>query len=233
MNGAQPGLVLLGAGRMGRLLHDAAAESPFELLAVTARHQPGWLDDALWRQVMADCPDTADLLIDFSLEEGTLEAAYWCAKHRVALLSGVTGLGAEHHDALATTARSVPVLWAPNFSLGVNLCLDLVSRAARRLVGVNELTITDIHHAGKKDAPSGTALAFGAAAAPVQPRFESIREGEEIGEHRVRFSLPGEEVEIVHRALDRGIYARGALAAGLWLLEQPPGLYTVASWMRA
>jgi len=233
MNTGRPGLVLLGAGRMGRRVHDAAPALGFELLAVTARHRPDWLEASLWREELDDCPGHAALLIDFSLPAGTLRATAWCAEHGVALLSGTTGLDATQRDALVEAAHSVPVLWAANFSAGVNLCLHLVGRAAGRLEGVRELQITDIHHAGKKDAPSGTALALGAAAEPLQPRYTSIREGDAVGEHRVRFVLDGEEIEIVHRSFDRDIYARGALTAGRWLLGLPPGLYTAADWIGA
>jgi 4-hydroxy-tetrahydrodipicolinate reductase len=227
----RPGMVLLGAGRMGRLVHEGAFDAGFELLGVAARHRPDWLAPSLWRAGLEDLPGTASLLVDFSLPDGTSDAAAWCAGHGVALLSGTTGLDASQDMALARAAQSVPVLWAANFSIGVNLCLDLVGQIAGRLGGVRELRITDIHHAGKKDAPSGTALALGAATAPLQPRYTSVREGEAVGEHRVCFTLAGEELEIVHRSLDRGIYARGALEAGHWLLQQPPGRYTVDDWM--
>ncbi len=231
MSAARPGLILLGAGRMGRLVHDAAAGAGYDLRAVVARHRPDWLDAALWREGMSAAPADAALLIDFSLPDGTLAAANWCAHNGVALLSGCTGLEASHEDALSRAAAVVPVLWAANFSPGVNLSLDLVARVAARAGSVQELTITDIHHAHKKDAPSGTALALGEASEPLQPRYESIREGEVVGEHRVRFQFAGETIEVTHRASDRGIFARGALEAGRWLLEQPAGRYSALDWL--
>jgi 4-hydroxy-tetrahydrodipicolinate reductase len=131
----------------------------------------------------------------------------------------------------------VPVLWSPNLSFGVNLLAELVGRAAQVVGRDVSVAIDDIHHRWKKDAPSGTALLFGAAIARCRDgdesgiTYRSTREGEVIGEHRVRFALAGEEIELVHRAGERGIFARGALEAGRWLVRQPAGFYSAADWL--
>jgi 4-hydroxy-tetrahydrodipicolinate reductase len=133
----------------------------------------------------------------------------------------------------------VPVLWSPNLSLGVNLLADLAARAASVLDNDAPVTIEDIHHQWKKDAPSGTALMLGARIAEQREgddssiRYESVREGEVIGVHSIRFELQGEEFDLVHRAHDRSIYALGALRAGLWLVSREPGLYTARDWLAA
>jgi len=134
-------------------------------------------------------------------------------------------------------AREVPVLWSPNLSLGVNLLADLAGRAASVLDQTCPVAIEDIHHQWKKDAPSGTALMIGERIAQERSGddsaidYSSVREGEVIGEHRVTFKMAGEEFDLVHRAHDRNIYARGALDAGAWLTSQPPGFYSARDWL--
>jgi len=223
--GDRPGLVVFGAGRMGRLVHDIADEAGFRLAGVVSRTQPGWETIAPFAQSLDGLDESVSLVIDFSLPQGTLTAASWCADNGVALLSGTTGLDEEQGAALEEAAERVPVLWAANFSPGINLCLELAAIAASRLQGVEGVQVTDVHHVHKKDAPSGTALALGAAAAPYTAVYDSIREGEAVGIHELRFKLAGEEVGIIHNAVDRGIYARGALRAGHWLLNREAGKY--------
>lgn len=180
-----------------------------------------------------------DLLIDFTLPEGTRTAASWCAENHVPLVSGVTGLPADVIEALESAASHVPVLWSPNLSLGVNLLADLAARAAAVLDGQTPVVVEDIHHQWKKDAPSGTALMLGERIGTERGGdasaidYRSVREGEVIGEHTVTFKLAGEEFDLVHRAHDRSIYASGALDAGFWLIQQPAGLYSAADWLSA
>ena len=229
--GTLPGLLVFGGGRMGRLVAEAAQGQGFELRAVVARQQPSWLDPALWRAALKHAPQDLDLVIDFSLPDGTQALAPWCADAGLPLLSGTTGLGESGQTALQHAAAQVPVLWAANYSIGVNVCLGLVAAAARQLQDAQAVVVHERHHLHKKDAPSGTALALGAAAAPWAPTYESLREGEVIGDHQVRFEMAGETVEISHFASDRGIYARGALQAGHWLRRQSAGLYSAQDWL--
>ena len=155
----------------------------------------------------------------------------------IPLVSGVTGLTAEAQSALAGAAESAPVLWSPNLSLGVNLLADLAARTAMAVDFDAPVQIEDIHHRWKKDAPSGTALMLGGRIAEQRGGdddaldYRSVREGEVIGVHSIRFSLAGEEIELVHRAFDRSIYAHGALRAGAWLCSRPPGLYSATDWL--
>ena len=229
-----------GTGRMGRALAAAAeCQSGLQLEALVGPQEPDWESPVPWFRKLQDLPDRPDLLIDFSLPAGTLAAAQWCATQQVALLSGVTGLSEDVRATLATAAGEVPVLWSPNLSLGVNLLAELAGRAAAVLDAETPVVIEDVHHQWKKDAPSGTALMLGATIAAQRSgdadvvEYLSLREGETIGEHTVRFRMAGETVELVHRAEDRAIYALGALAAGRWLVRQPPGLYTARNWLAA
>jgi 4-hydroxy-tetrahydrodipicolinate reductase len=178
-----------------------------------------------------------DFLIDFTLPEGTRAAAAWCAENGVPLVSGVTGLDERARDGLDAAATRTPVLWSPNLSLGVNLLAELAGRAGVVLDDDVPVAIDDIHHQWKKDAPSGTALMLGQRISAGRGgddsgiAYSSIREGEVIGVHTVTFTLDGEEFELVHRAHDRRIYALGAIRAGQWLMQQPPGLYSAADWL--
>jgi len=229
-----------GTGRMGRALATAASSQPgLQLAALVGPCEPDWESPVPWFRELQDLPDLPDLLIDFTLPAGTLAAARWCAERRVSLLSGVTGLTDDTRAALAAAADTIAVLWSPNLSLGVNLLADLAGRAAAVLDPDTPVIVEDIHHQWKKDAPSGTALMLGATIAGQRSgdagavEYRSVREGDIIGEHTVRFRMAGETIELIHRAQDRAIYALGALAAGRWLVRQPPALYTAQDWLTA
>src|SRR6266513_2052382 len=193
----------------------------------------------------------ADVALDFSSATATRANLAACRAARKPLLIGTTGFAAELDGAFAAAGRDIALLVAPNTSLGVTLLLELVRIAARSLPPSFDIDILDTHHRTKPDAPSGTALALGAAArearqacAPAagacgaaaargQPRregeigFASVRAGDTVGEHTVLLAGPGEQLFLTHRATDRGIFARGALAAALWLQSRPPGRYTM------
>lgn len=168
-----------------------------------------------------------DVLVDFSQPEAFEAILQLCKTRKTAMVSGTTGLTDNHRVSMSDSARDIPVLWASNFSLGVAVLNDLVKRAAKALEtwGVD---ITETHHVHKKDAPSGTALTLGQAielGGGRTPAYVSHREGEVIGDHTVKFSGPGEFIELRHNALDRDIFVRGALEAAYRLREKPPGLY--------
>jgi 4-hydroxy-tetrahydrodipicolinate reductase len=203
---------------------------------------PVWLEPPnerlAWFDSLEALDHKPDLLIDFTLPEGTLVAAAWCRSQGVPLLSGVTGLDEGHFDALKAAAEVVPVLWGANLGLGVNVMADLAARAAAVLGGDTPVTILDIHHQWKKDAPSGTALMLGqhverggdgSRSTPV--RYENIREGEVVGEHRITFQLEDETLTLTHVAQQRSVFAKGAIRAAEWLLEQRPGFYSTEDWI--
>jgi 4-hydroxy-tetrahydrodipicolinate reductase len=170
-----------------------------------------------------------DVAIDFSLAEAFDRILALCVERGVALVTGTTGLGDAQRSALQAAGTRIPLLWASNFSLGVAVLADLVERAARALPGW-DCDIVEAHHAGKQDAPSGTALSLGSAAGQggATPRYASLRAGDIVGEHTVQFTTTGERIELVHRAGNRDIFARGALHAATRLATRAPGLYRLA-----
>ena len=248
-------ILVHGAGRMARrVLAQLPGSENFKLLGLVSRTKP--VDDigTDWFGSFNEVDDSVDLLIDFTLPGGTRLAAEWCSARNVALLSGTTGLTEDDVRALESAALKVPVLWAPNLSHGVALMTSLVRQAANVLGVSANISISDIHHQHKKDAPSGTALALATAAKEgrsehlqallsadrlavpsvadeAEISFSSVREGEVVGEHTVSFAMPDEVIEITHRALDRDVFAKGALKAGEWLVEQAPGYYSTGDWM--
>ena len=229
-------LLLLGAsGRMGRAVDAAAARDDRVQVvgryAQTARPELGILgSDAL-----AGAP-AFDVAIDFSRPEALEGSLSLCQARGAALVTGTTGLGAEATAALADAATRIALLHAANFSMGVAVLEALVAEAARALPGW-DLDIVELHHRGKRDAPSGTALALGAAAeaarsavaSPARPvRYASLRAGDAVGEHCVQLAGEGERLELVHRASDRAVFARGAIEAAWRLSGRPAGRYRFA-----
>jgi 4-hydroxy-tetrahydrodipicolinate reductase len=261
--------VLVGAtGRMGRSMLALLAEFP-ELTLVGAvasersaalGRDSGELAGAGINGVpishqLPPLLSRAQLVIDFSQAAAAAGHLAACVAARTPLLLGTTGLPRELGAPLAAAGERIPLLVAANTSLGVNLLLELVRTAATALPGF-DVEIAETHHRHKVDAPSGTALALGRAAAeargttleahgvvrqagqPGERRREEIgfavmRGGDVAGEHNVRFLGAGESVELIHRASDRRIFARGALAAGRWLAGQAPGRYDMGSFIKS
>ena len=203
--------------------------------------------------VSADAPaalSQATVAIDFSLPQCVAANARACAEAGVPLLLGTTGFDPAARAALQAAAKSIPVLIAPNTSVGVNVVSELVKLATQALGQAYDVEISEAHHRMKRDAPSGTALALGEVVAEArgvelkdvavfdrhganEPRrdgeigFSVVRAGDIVGEHTVAFAVAGERVEITHRASDRITFARGALRAAQWLIGRPPGLYSM------
>ena len=231
-------ITIHGSGRMAKAISSAAvSQNDLFITATVGPETPDWESDCPHFFSLDALPALPALLIDFTLPEGTRTAAQWCMHQDVALLSGVTGLPVEVNTDLRTAAQKIPVLWSPNLSLGINLLAELAKQAAAVLDPKIQVEIEDIHHQWKKDAPSGTALMLGETiaaqrgSADEQIDYSSIREGENIGEHKITFNMAGEELDLVHRAHDRSIYALGALGAGKWLVGQPAGLYSATDWL--
>jgi 4-hydroxy-tetrahydrodipicolinate reductase len=192
----------------------------------------------------------ADLVIDFSTAGAAAAHVAACAAARVALLLGTTGLAPELTAPLAAAAEVIALLVAPNTSPAVNLLLELVREAAQRLPAGYDIEIVETHHRDKTDAPSGTALALGEAAAAGrgsrlseqatyarhghgagrrqgQIGFGVLRGGDVIGEHEVWFLGEGERLLLKHSVTDRSVFARGALLAAQWLAGRPAGRYAM------
>ena len=193
----------------------------------------------------------ADAVIDFTSPAAVIQHAELAAQGKTVLVVGTTGLEEKHFAALRQAARHVPIVQGYNMSLGVNLVAGLVRQVAARLDPEWNIEIVEMHHRMKVDAPSGTAVMFGEAAAEGRgvtladvsdkgrdglcgPRqkgdigFASLRGGNVVGDHTVIFAADNERIEITHKAADRGIFARGAVQAALWAKGKPPGLYTMA-----
>jgi 4-hydroxy-tetrahydrodipicolinate reductase len=190
----------------------------------------------------------SDVVLEFTSPTATAEHAALGAKLGTAMVIGTTGLSPEQGDVVREAARSIPIVWAPNMSLGVNVLLSVVEEVARRLGPEWDIEILEMHHRGKADAPSGTALALGQAAAAGRevvleqveerardgitgPRrkgdigFAALRGGDVTGDHQVIFAGVGERLELTHRATTRAIYAKGAVRAARWVVGRPAGLY--------
>jgi 4-hydroxy-tetrahydrodipicolinate reductase len=254
------------AGRMGRALIRAASEaaqdvrvvggseradSPalgMDLGALAGGNPIGVAATADMRAAAAN----ADVWLDFTTPAATIAAIGAIANTKVrAAIIGTTGLSADQEAKIAAVARRIAIVRSGNFSLGVTLLASLVREAAAKLGPGWDIEIVEAHHHRKIDAPSGTALLLGEAAAqgrgkPLQqlrigPRdgvtgmrpqggigFTSIRAGGIVGEHDVIFAAEREVVTLSHKALDRAVFADGALAAAIWVADKPPGLYAMA-----
>lgn len=229
--------VLIGAsGRMGRAILAAAAQFPgFTFVgAIASTHSAvlGRDSGVLAGGTPNQLPITSDLgtalpraqvVIDFSTGQATRENLRACRAARKPLLIGTTGFASQLESQFAAAAHEIPLLIAPNTSPGVTLLMELTRIAARALPGF-AAGISETHHREKRDAPSGTALSLAAAIGAGTP-IASVREGEVVGEHTVRFAASGEELTLTHRALERDVFARGALVAALWLSSQSAGRY--------
>lgn len=193
-----------------------------------------------------------DVVIDFSSPEVMQEMLEHCSRKGIAVVSGTTGIDEAARMALQQAAGFIPVLWAPNLSIGVQLIYQLAAQCARAIGPQADIEVTEAHHRFKQDAPSGTALqlvqvmadAMGADArqSMVAGRkgadcrrqsgeigVSSMRAGDIVGDHTVLFALAGERIELTHRAASRDAFVNGALMAARWLAGQPPGLYGFAS----
>ncbi len=191
-----------------------------------------------------------DAVIDFTAPEATVAHARLAAQAGAAFVAGTTGLSAEQEEEIARAARHVPVVRAANMSVGVTVLVALARRLAAVLGSDYDIEILEMHHRHKVDAPSGTALALGAAAAAGRgvaldevkqavrdghtgPRpdgaigFATLRGGDVVGEHSVIFAGEGERIELTHRATSRQVFAVGAVRAALWTRGRPAGLYTM------
>ncbi|HUJ26766.1 MAG TPA: 4-hydroxy-tetrahydrodipicolinate reductase [Myxococcales bacterium] len=190
----------------------------------------------------------ADVVIDFTAPAASLHHARVCAERKVAFVVGTTGFSAQAKAELAGHGQKVPIVMAPNMSVGVNVLFRLVADAARALGKGYEVEIVEMHHRAKKDAPSGTALRLAEVAAdalgldpaaacvyerhgdtgPRKPGtigVQTLRGGDVVGEHTVYFIADGERLELSHRATGRDNFARGAVRAARWVAGKPPGLY--------
>jgi len=232
-------LLIHGAsGRMGQALLRLAAEDERLLVsAAVTRCTPASrvIDGVAYfaASELARAPEF-DVAIDFSLPAGFDAILALCAQRKAAFVSGTTGLDAEQKAALTSAAAHIPLIWASNFSLGVAVLTELTRHAAAQLPDW-DCDIVESHHVHKQDAPSGTALTLGTAAMQggATPRYASLRAGDIVGEHLVQFTGLGERVELTHRAMNRDVFAHGALYVARHLHGRAPGQYQVRDVLSA
>jgi 4-hydroxy-tetrahydrodipicolinate reductase len=215
-------LLVGAAGRMGKTVLDLATSDPN--IEIVAQYDLGDSIEA----PMKNC----DVIVDFSHAQAIDEICRAALQHSKALVIGTTGHSQEQRRTIEEAARSLPIVFASNFSVGVNVLFWLTRKAAELLGRDFNPQIIETHHKMKKDAPSGTAKTLAEllkAAQKIQNEIpiQSIREGEVVGEHTVIFTGPSERLELTHRADSREIFALGALRAAHWIMGRPPGLYSM------
>ena len=240
-------------GRMGRLLVEEVGRTPGCVLSggtVEPGRSPVTLMDGLSSTDMETVFAGSDVVIDFTVPAATARHAVLAADSRTALVVGTTGLTPEAHAAIQVASARTPLLVAANTSVGVNLLMALVEQVAQKLDPAWDIEVLEMHHRHKVDAPSGTALALGEAAARgrevsladvarrsrdghtgARPAgeigFATLRGGDVVGDHSVIFAGTGERLELTHRSADRRLYAAGALRAATWIAGRPPGRYAM------
>ena len=255
---------IIGAGgRMGRMLIEAVNDNPHTTLTAAIERQGssligvdagelagiGAVGVALTDDLAAVLSSgEIDVLIDFSLPDATEKNVELCAQHQVAMVIGTTGLSSAHEHKLDEASKQMAVVYAGNYSTGVNLSLKLIEMAAKAFGETADIEVIEAHHKHKVDAPSGTAYMMANAAAlgrgqnlkevaiygregqtgerkPGTIGIHAIRGGEIIGDHTVMFIADGEMVEITHRARVRMTFAAGAVRAAHWIVSQSTGRY--------
>jgi len=170
-----------------------------------------------------------DVVIDFSAPEGTLEMLQSAVQHKKPCVIGTTGFSPEQEGKIAQASKDIPVVISFNMSLGVNIFFKVAQEVAKALPGYS-VHIEEKHHTKKKDAPSGTALQAGHLIEKVSKQkvtYESFREGDVVGDHRIIFKGPSDRLELFHHAESRDIFVAGALQAAKWVAGKEPGLYTM------
>lgn len=234
-------IIITGAkGRMGQALITCAARNAD--LRVAGQVDVG---DSLESVI-----DQGDVVIDFSFHDATLNVAKLCAERKKALVIGTTGHSAEDKSQIVNLKSQIPMVWASNYSTGVNTLFWLTRKAAEILGPNFDLEVVEMHHRLKKDAPSGTATTLLEILADVRKLqleealrhgragivgertdgeigIHAIRGGDVVGDHTVIFAANGERVELTHKASSRETFANGALRAAQWVVRQPSGLYSM------
>ena len=246
-------------GRMGRAVVQATTDNP-EIQLSAAVQRPG--SSALGMDAgelvgvgtlgvpISESLENADFdcLVDFTLVDSALENLRFCRVNNKGIVIGTTGFNEQQQLEIKAAGSDIPVVWAPNMSVGVNLCFALLEQAAAVLGDQADIEIMETHHRHKLDSPSGTAIRMGEVIANTlgrdleqcavygrqgvsEPRdrntigFATTRAGDVVGEHTVLFASEGERVEITHKASSRQTFAKGALRAATWLKDQPSGFY--------
>ncbi|WP_396588698.1 4-hydroxy-tetrahydrodipicolinate reductase [Bermanella sp. R86510] len=254
--------IIGAAGRMGRILIEATEQAeqtdltaavtlPSDSLIGADVGEMAGLGKKLGVSLSGDLAavkDDFDVLIDFTSPQATMENIEFCKQHGKGIVIGTTGLSDEQKASLQASGNDLPIVFAPNYSVGVNLCLNLLRMAASVMGNDSDIEVLEMHHRHKVDAPSGTALRMGEVVAETlgwdlnevavygregqtgarpqkQIGFETIRGGDVVGDHTVMFAADGERVEVTHKAQSRMTFAKGAVRAAAWLKGKENGVY--------
>ena len=259
-------VVVVGAnGRMGKEIVKAVIQKEgVKLVGAVVRENTAWvgkdagelvslpMQDVVISDNLSSClkaqSQCSDCIIDFSSPDYTLKNMAICKQMNLGMVIGTTAFREEDIQKIKQAAQQIPIVFAPNMSVGINLVLNLLKTTAKVLQGGVDISILEMHHRNKVDAPSGTALKMGEVIAEVTGHqlktasksgrscgareqgiveFASIRAGDVVGEHSVIFVGSGERVEITHKASDRSIYAHGSLKAAEFIKNNAPGLYNM------
>lgn len=215
--------VLGSEGRMGRSIIENISNNPLCLLAgqFDVQQKPGTVSEA--RKAIS----TAEIVIDFTTPQASVSHATLCAQMKKPLVIGTTGFNKAQLEEIRLAAGLIPVFLSPNMSPAANLSMAAARFIAEKLCNF-DISISEIHHKHKKDAPSGTALKFQSCLSATRKdpiAVTSVRAGDIIGEHTVLYAGPHERVELTHRAHSREVFAAGAIQAALWLTGKKTGLY--------
>lgn len=255
--------VIGAGGRMGRMLIEALQDNPQTSLSAAIEREGSSLIGTDAGEVAAierlnikivddlvSVIDDIDVLIDFSLPDATEQNMQTCAEHKVAMVIGTTGFNEQQEQVLTEASKHIPIVYAGNYSTGVNLSLKLLGMAAKAFGNEADVEVIEAHHKHKIDAPSGTAYMMAQAVAEARGQnlkevavygregqtgareagsigIHAIRGGEIIGDHTVMFIADGEVVEITHRARARMTFAAGAVRATTWVIQQKAGQYNM------
>lgn len=256
-------LIINGAaGRMGKtIIALAAREDALNIIA--AVEKPGHPDlgkdagtiagfEPINVKLDTIFPPQADVMIDFSLPEAADKILDFCTKNNIALVMGTTGLSQNQHDKIKKAAKKIPILYATNMSVGMNILFNITPKVAEMLGDEYDIEIIETHHRFKKDAPSGSALTLAKNIAEKTKRkfpdclthgrcgkentrqkntigIHAIRAGDITGQHSIIFSTLGETVTISHNAHNRNNFATGAVRAAMWIADKKPALYSMAN----
>lgn len=256
-------IAILGAnGRMGRVLIEATLDDGqsnlrgasvrdgSKLIGLDGGTLIGHAESGIALSTMAGLSNDIDVVIDFTLPEALKANLEWAAKNNKPMVIGTTGLNDEQLQLIDQMASKIPIVFAANYSVGVNLMLNLAKTTASVMGGYTDIEIIEGHHRFKKDAPSGTAMKLGQVIADELGRdlskcavygrqgieaerdrqtigFSTIRAADIVGEHTVMFADIGERIELTHKASSRLTFAKGAVRAAKWLSHKPAGLYSM------
>lgn len=219
-------LIVCGSeGRMGReIIRLAEQDKKIRIVAKINRANKSELEKKI----------SADVLVDFTVASEFKDILAWCEANKVAMVSGTTGISEAEKKKMKAASKKIPVLWAANMSLGVNFVISLLKSFGK--IADFDFEISETHHIHKKDKPSGTALwmkeVLEKSTRKKIDRVESIRMGEVFGEHQITASSRSEKIILEHQALNREVFAKGAVAAAKWLAKKKKGLYSVSDLLK-